>query len=599
MTRYLLLTEFYPPDRGGIQASLEPLVAALGDELTVLAPQPAPPGPGRLVRSLFSGRTWPRWWWLVSWLRRQRHEGLRVAIFGHFSAATIAAALNCWAGLRYVILVHGNDLLSERRRWYVRPLIGWVLRRAEWVGVNSTYVADLVRTYRLPESRIIKTHPTVEAAMVDDRHLPSTDHRLLSIARLVPRKNIATVLRSVQVLRTEYPDLHYDVVGAGPERPALEHLAQQLGLQEVVTFHGQVEDIEKWRLLKSASTFILTPLVLDDGVDVEGLGLVYLEAAAFGLPIVASRTGGVADAVVDGETGFLVVSDDVTGVASAIRRLWSDPERSRAFGQAGRARVRREFTSMVRTARCQRALRSPTDGPTVSIVIPAYQSADTIVETLQSLEAQSYRSMEIIVVDDGSTDRLQDALAPWRDRLQLIRQENAGAPSARNRGADAAHGDFLLFLDADVVLAPEALAEMVVTLLNHPEADFAYSDFRFGWKSFRLHDYSVAALRRMNYIHTSSLIRRGAAPRFDPTLRRFQDWDLWLTMAAQGRRGIWIPRQLFRVKPRDAAVGMSTWLPSFVYRLPFIGRGQGSGTVAKYRQAEAIIRAKHHLDLVG
>lgn len=596
MTKYALLTEFAPPDHGGIQASVGPIIEALGSDVTVIAPQKINANRQYLQRSLFSGRSWPRWWWLVGWLKQARSQGLEAVIFGHFSAAVLAGLIcRRWYGLPYVILIHGNDLLFERNRWPVRWFIRSALRSARFIGVNSSFVERLVSEYGVPRYRIIRTHPFVRQENIPDGPATVNGHRLITVSRLVPRKNIAAVIQAVSELHEQYPDLHFDVVGDGPERKNLEALIHSLNLETVVTFHGAVDEATKWRLLQQADVFVMVPKVLQGGQDVEGLGLVYLEAAAAKLPIVASQSGGVGDAVVDHQTGLLVDPDQQSAMTQAIRTLWQQPELGRSFGQAGFDLVQSEFTDRVRVTRCVRMLSgfNQADQPLVSIIIPAYNAAASIGRTLASVKGQTWTNLEVIVVDDGSTDDLSAALKPYAENLILIRQINSGAPTARNVGFEHSRGEYVLFVDADVTLDRQAVQKMIITLSVHPESAYVYSDFYFGWKKFHLFEYSSSKLHRQNYIHTNSLIRREAFPKFDPTLKKFQDWDLWLTMDEQGRRGIWIPEVLFRVAEQARGVGMSTWLPSFMYRLPVIGQGRGNATIANYRQAEAIIRKKH------
>jgi len=598
MTKYALLTEFAPPDHGGIQASVGPIIDALGSELTVMSPQQAIGTSPRVVRSLFSGRSWPRWWWLVSWLRQGKQEGLVTVIFGHFSAATIAGLIaKKFFGLSYVILVHGNDILFEQRRWTTKFFIGSVLRNAKYIGVNSNFVQQIVSNYGVAQVKISFTHPFVLEQDIPEFQSRSEHHRLITIARLVKRKNVAQLLHAVVEMNKSIPDVHLDVVGDGPERKNLEQLAQELHISQHVTFHGNVEDKEKWKLLAQANIFVLTPTVERSGTDVEGLGLVYLEAAAAGLPIVASSTGGVSDAVINEATGLLVNPNNAVAIAQACLDLIQDTTKAQKFGLAGRERVMQEFTNTVRLKRCIAMLKGVSEQPLplVSLIIPAYNSADTIDATLRSVQQQTWKNIEIIVVDDGSTDDLASALQPHLFNITLIKQKNAGAPVARNNGFAQSAGKYVLFLDADTRLEPTAIEKMVTTLELHPEYTFVYSDFYFGWKKFHLFEYSSMKLRQQNYIHTSSLLRREDFLPFDPILKKFQDWDLWLTLDLRGKRGVWIPEVLFRVTERARGIGMSTWLPSFVYRLPLIGQGHGNVTIAQYRQAEDIIRKKHRL----
>ena len=597
MTKFLLLTEFYPPSHGGIQASLESLVRSLGDDVTVLAPHIPQSEERHINQSLFSGKRWPRWWWLVWWLQRAKRDGLQIVIFGHFSAAVIAAWLNSIrGGAQYVILIHGNDLLSENKRWYIRPFVGSMFRRASWIGVNSTFVHDIVHAYGVPKVDIMYTHPFVIADHIPKSvdHPPS--HRLITVCRLVARKNVQAVIEAVKKLQPTFPDIHLDIVGDGPEKVELQNLIATYHIQSVVALHGQVSDEEKWSLLQRADIFVLVPQVLDHGTDVEGLGLVYLEAAATGLPIIASDTGGIRDAVINGKTGLLINPEQPDAVSEAIMQLLEHPEQARQFGQNGRDHVLYEFTDTVRATRFTQALGiMKEEQPMVSIIIPAYQSANTITCTLNSIQSQTYKNIEVIVVNDGSTDRLKNIIDGRPEKIIYVEQKNSGAPVARNSGVAQSHGDFILFCDADIVLQPHAVNTMVTALQTHSASSFAYSAFYHGWKKFTLHEYSLSALRNMNYIHTTSLIRRVDVIPFDPSLKKFQDWDLWLTMAEQGKTGIWIPETLFRLQPRDSAIGISSWLPKFMYRLPGIGQGQGSETIKRYRQAESIVRKKHNI----
>jgi len=227
-----------------------------------------------------------------------------------------------------------------------------------------------------------------------------------------------------------------------------------------------------------------------------------------------------------------------------------------------------------------------------SIVIPVYRrqgSDDALLRRcLASLERQTYRDFDITVVDDGSTAPLRSALqiSDYKFQIRLIRQAHAGAPAARNRGARETNSEFLLFCDADVVLRPNALARWVLALHDHPDASYAYSRFRFGWKLFRGFPFDPERLREMPYIHTTALMRRAHFPGFDESLHRFQDWDLWLTMLEHGHVGTYIPEVLFTIVSTRGT--MSRWVPAFVHRLPW-----RTESVRTYDAAADIVRRKH------
>lgn len=231
----------------------------------------------------------------------------------------------------------------------------------------------------------------------------------------------------------------------------------------------------------------------------------------------------------------------------------------------------------------------------ISVVIPTYQHADTIAGCLESVLAQSYDHFEIIVVDDGSTDNTQEVLRAYRGRVNVVTQKNAGSNPARNRGLEEAKGEFVIFLDADVIMKPEMLKRMVDVLRENPEVSFVYSAFTFGWKLFRGIPFDAKKLRARNFIHTTTLVRRLHFPGFDPNIRRLQDWDVWLTMVEQGRSGKLISDALFHVQiDGESRIG-SQWLPSFVYKIPWHRLPWQPHAIRRYNEAKAVISAKHGL----
>ncbi len=229
--------------------------------------------------------------------------------------------------------------------------------------------------------------------------------------------------------------------------------------------------------------------------------------------------------------------------------------------------------------------------PKISVIIPVYNHGDELTACLASLNKQTEQDVEIIIVDDGSVPPI---LIPSNvEGPSLITfTKNQGAPAARNAGFAKSTGEYVIFLDADIDLKPDALQKMLQALTEHPEADFAYPSHRFGFKTMPARPFEIEALKKTNYIHTSALMRRKAFPGFDEQLKRFQDWDLFLTMAEAGKKGIWVDEVLFTVKTHGT---MSQWLPSFAYDLPWQTIGWMPKAIKKYKDADAIIRAKHGL----
>lgn len=233
--------------------------------------------------------------------------------------------------------------------------------------------------------------------------------------------------------------------------------------------------------------------------------------------------------------------------------------------------------------------------PLISVVIPTYQHATSLPTCLEAVLAQSYPNIEVIVVDDGSTDNTHEVLSQYKDRVTVIRQENSGSNPARNRGSAEAKGEYVIFCDADVVMKPRMLETMFESLQEHPEVSYAYCGFWFGWKHFAGLPFSAERLRKTNFIHTTSLIRRIDFPGFDNAIRRLQDWDVWLTMLEQGKIGVLVPQTLFKVGIHGASRIGTSWLPKVIYLIPWQKLGWRPKQITKYEQAKRVIVKKHHL----
>lgn len=230
----------------------------------------------------------------------------------------------------------------------------------------------------------------------------------------------------------------------------------------------------------------------------------------------------------------------------------------------------------------------------ISIIIPLYNHDEHLPAVLSSIVRQTYRPLEIIIVDDGSTPPVDTKKYSAGDiPITWIRQENKGAPAARNAGLDKAAGEYIIFWDADVIAEPDMLEKMVNRLEEEKDASFAYCNSRFGWKKFRIHPFDETKLKEMNYIHSTTLIRKKDAIRWDESLKRFQDWDLWLTMVEQRKKGVWIDEYLYQVVPHRG--GISSWLPSCAYKKPWRYLPFFYKKVRAYEKAKDVIKKKHQM----
>lgn len=232
----------------------------------------------------------------------------------------------------------------------------------------------------------------------------------------------------------------------------------------------------------------------------------------------------------------------------------------------------------------------------ISVVIPVFNHAAALSASLSTLARQTYRPLEAVIVDDGSTDDFAAHISEYRSILEsagincaIISQQNQGAPTARNRGIAESTGEFVICWDADTIAEPDMIEKLHAALALHPAAAFSYSRFFFGFKRMMSAPFDPALLRKTNYIDTTSLVRRSDMVLFDPTLKRFQDWDIWLTLAEKGKSGVFVPEFLFKKIVRGRK-GYSRWFPSFFLRLPW-----KTARVRAYLAARERIALKHHL----
>ncbi len=230
----------------------------------------------------------------------------------------------------------------------------------------------------------------------------------------------------------------------------------------------------------------------------------------------------------------------------------------------------------------------------ISVIIPTYNHANELRQCLASIKAQTFKDIEVVVVDDGSVDNPQLVVAELLPQAIFLRQENQGAAAARNRGFEQSQGEYVIFVDADVVMKPTMLEKMHQVLAEQPDISFVYSAFYIGKKRMKYIPFTPEKLKQFNYIHTTSLLRRNDFPGFDESLGKFQDWDLWLTLLEQGKKGAGIDEPLFKIINPGKGT-MSVWLPKFVYKLPWPIFGFTPKVLQKYFSAREIIKRKHNL----
>lgn len=594
MKRVLLVTRNFPPTSGGVERVCADLADARQAAVTVLTeptPHPGAAAPYEVIRRpFFTPGRYPTWLPLArAIVRLARDRRVDLVVFGHYAPYAIAGRWLARSGIPYAVYCHGFDALAYTQRAVHRSLLRQVLAGAATVFVNSRWTGRQLEPYVAPWRQAV-LYPGVDIPAVAAP--PANGQELLAVGRFVRIKGYDVAIEALLAVREQFPGAHLSLVGDGPERPALHGLVQRRGLQNAVTFTGALAP-RAWRPLLERAALVLQPsrsIRHRTFVQEESFGLAALEAAAAGRTVVATAVGGVPEVVSDGLTGRLVPPDDPRALADAINALLADSALTQRLADQARRRAAERFSRALFQERVAELIDGPNQPPLVSVCIPAYNASRTLAATLDSLARQSYRPLEVIVADDGSTDGTADAAR--RAGVRVVQGHHRGASAARNAAAQAARGQLLFFSDADCRYVPEAMATLVAALRHHPEAAFAYSSLTLGGKTWRLQPYDAWALAERNFIPTMALIRRADFLGFDERLPRLQDWDLWLRLAERGRGGVWVDRILYRSEPRGGVIS-GTWFPKALYRFPRIADRLSRGAGLTLRAAEALVRERH------
>lgn len=269
--------------------------------------------------------------------------------------------------LPYDVVLHGAEVTVPGRLPVTKQTLAHVLRRARHVVAAGGYPAaeaehaagrSLPITVVPPGVDTERFHPLTEAERLEARAhfgLPADAELVVAISRLVPRKGFDTAIRAVAKLRSSRPDLLLAISGGGRDDERLRRLAAET--KAPVVFLGRVSNDDLPRLYGCADVYSMLCRNRWGGLEQEGFGIVFVEAAACGVPQVAGDSGGAAEAVADGETGIVVRRpEDVDEVVDAYVSLLDDPARRRAMGEAGRRRAVAEFSYDVLAERLGRSL---------------------------------------------------------------------------------------------------------------------------------------------------------------------------------------------------------------------------------------------------
>lgn len=275
-----------------------------------------------------------------------KDRGIKTAFFGAAAPLGLLAPVLRRAGVTKIIaLTHGHEVWWSK----VWPFT-WAMKSIARNVDHLTYLGEFTRRAisrtinSSAQSAMVKIAPGIDTdhfAPSDSSKLTSelglTDKKVIvSVGRLVHRKGQDVLIEAMPHLLEEIPDAHLVLIGEGPYRGYLETRVKNLGIDSKVTFIGRITYVELPRYICLGEVFVMPSRSRLAGLEVEGLGIVYLEASACGLPVIAGNSGGAPDAVVQGVTGLVVNGKDQHAVAMSIATLLNDQEKAREMGRRGR-----------------------------------------------------------------------------------------------------------------------------------------------------------------------------------------------------------------------------------------------------------------------
>jgi phosphatidylinositol alpha-1,6-mannosyltransferase len=388
----LLVTLDFPPNLGGVATFYYNVCKNLpGDKIAVLAPnqegddnfdiQQKFPIIRKNLLKQFPKKTSPkslggvlkiaasiRWISMIRHFRNviRKHNIELIQAGQILPIGTLALWCKKRNNIPYIFYAHGMDILLPQKFMRKKTILKKIIKEAKAIVANSYFTKDeLIKLGATPEKvKVIYPCPNLDAEQPSELKLEQIKEKynlngkkvLLTIGRLVERKGHDMVIKSLPSIIKVVPNLVYLIVGSGPYKEKLEKLVNQYSLRDYVIFTGAARQDDLAGLFQTADVFIMPARRLSNG-DVEGFGIVYLEANLFGTPVIGGRSGGVPEAIIDGKTGILVKPESLEEISQAAIKLLTNQPYAERLGMQGMQRVIEEFDWKVQTEKIKELLK--------------------------------------------------------------------------------------------------------------------------------------------------------------------------------------------------------------------------------------------------
>jgi phosphatidylinositol alpha-1,6-mannosyltransferase len=367
----LLLTLDFPPQKGGVANYLSNFSKNLpADKIVILTNHHAQSESFdnqqdyKIIRkNLYYKNFWPHWlktYFIAKKLIKQ--QKIQQIIISHVLPM---GYINLLLNKPFYVILHGYDILLAQKSFWKKLWLKIILHQARHIIVNSNFTKSKVLKQGIKPKKITIVYPCPNIKPTDlnsnkkqiiKKELDLENKKiLLSVGRLTKRKGHDKVIECLPDLIAQIPNLIYLLVGEGDYKKELEELAEKLQVRGNLIFLENISDTNLPYYYDLADVFIM-PSRLENKTDVEGFGIVYLEANLFQKPVIAGQSGGVSDAVINNQTGFLVDPQNCTEIKQTITKLFNNQKLMNKLGVQGKERVRAKFQWPIQIAKLKNIL---------------------------------------------------------------------------------------------------------------------------------------------------------------------------------------------------------------------------------------------------
>lgn len=418
--------------------------------------------------------------WIYRWYKKLFKElspsAINIQSRDDWIAATLAASR---LGNIKIIWTDHMDfrswVLTNVERKFKNPIGKYILRLSK-IPDKIITISDF--EYRFAR-RYIKTNNlcVIKNGAIDQKHqfdsIVAASQSICYVGRIIDYKGVNELLEAFLKIQPKFPDAKLEIYGTGPNLNEYRSKYEPLG-KGMITFHSYTN--EPLRAMANSEIFILPSYR-------EGLSLSLLDAAMMGKTIIATSIDGNPEIVIDKRTGLLVPARDSLAIANALTTLIQNKELGIKLANSARRHFEQHFNferifvhQILPLYQTKPAIKPST--PLISIIVPIYNIAQYLQPCLESIQNQTYSNLEIILVDDGSTDDSARVYQPFLQdsRFKLIKQANAGLSAARNAGLKLASGELISFIDGDDAVAGTFIENLYHALITST-ADIAVCDF--------------------------------------------------------------------------------------------------------------------------